>query len=118
MKKYSVMKWYPIIQIICSIPATINRLYDVITKSNSFWLMLIQALFDGIEGLLITIIFLLDPEIKHSLKICFFRILKRKSEISMEREYGNSFHDSEITPNELESKNESEKVKENLLEHA
>ncbi len=116
MKKYSVMKWYPIVQIVCSLPATVNRLYDIITKSNNFWLMLIQAFFDGIEGLMITIIFLLEPEIKHSLKFCFLRIFNKNRNFLIVRENETSFIDSDFSQNELESKyskieNEKSKMK-------
>jgi hypothetical protein len=78
MKIYSVMKWYPIIQIICSLPATTNRLYDIIIKENNFGLMITQSIFDCLEGCFITIVFLFSPEIKNSLRVCWIKFLSKR----------------------------------------
>ena len=104
MKIYSVMKWYPIIQIICSLPASINRFYDIITKQNNFGLMITQSFFDCSEGCLITIVFLCSPQIKHSLRICCRKIFRRRrkspdsNEVS-NRNWANSVPTSEFTMN-------------------
>lgn len=77
MKTYSVMKWYPIIQIVCSLPATINRIYDIIVKETNFSLMITQTVFDCIGGCFITTVFLFSPEIKNSLRVCWIKFLSK-----------------------------------------
>lgn len=74
MRKLSIMKWYPICQVICMIPATINRVVNLSNDKHYFVLSLLQAIFDYILGVFICIIFLLSPEIKHSLIFCFKKI--------------------------------------------
>jgi len=56
------------------LPATINRIYSLITNDHLFILSLLQAIFDSSLGALTCIIFLLSPEIKHSLISCFKKI--------------------------------------------
>ncbi len=105
MKIYSVMKWYPIVQIICSLPATINRLYDIIAKENNFALMITQSIFDSLEGCFITIVFLFSPEIKNSLNICWYKFfskqrIKRDTDESVllpRRDWANSVPTSDFT---------------------
>jgi hypothetical protein len=76
LRAYSFMKWYPIVHIICTMPATINRVYGIV-KSESFPLMIIQSIFDSFEGCLILVVFLMSPGIKYSISICCRRIISR-----------------------------------------
>jgi len=77
IKVFSIMKWYPIIQTIFAIIATVNRLYNLISKESSFPMMILQTICDKTEGLFIVIIFILSPEIKNNLKICCAVIFRR-----------------------------------------
>lgn len=56
------------------IPATINRVYNLSVDKHYFVFSLLQAIFDSILGVFICIIFLLSPEIKHSLIFCFKKL--------------------------------------------
>jgi hypothetical protein len=77
------MVFYPIAQIICFIPATINRLYNIITKEELFSLMVIQAILDYSLGFIITMIFLSSPSIKYTL-LAFIKRLCNKNKKTME----------------------------------
>jgi len=69
-KVTSKLKWYPIIQIICLIPGTINRTYDMLTDEQSFELTLIQAIFDYLSGFLFAIVYGLNPSLKNAIYKC------------------------------------------------
>jgi hypothetical protein len=62
------MGLYPIANIVCFIPATINRLYNIITKSDQFALTIIQSIFDYSLGAIITTLFVLSPIINYTLR--------------------------------------------------
>lgn len=94
MKKFSIMKWYPISQVICMLPATINRIYTLITNKHQFAMSLLQAIFDSILGVVICIIFLLSPEIKHSLIICFKILFNKKFNNNKQMVYNSNNNDS------------------------
>lgn len=78
-KMYSNMTWYPIIQTICCIPGTINRIYDIINTRTMFTLSVIQAVFDSFEGCFVLIVFIFSPSIKHSIKICWHKLRNRET---------------------------------------
>jgi hypothetical protein len=61
------MVLFPVAQIVCFIPATINRLYNLILKEDVFALTVIQAILDYSLGFIITAIFVFSPTIKYSL---------------------------------------------------
>ena len=64
------------------IPATLNRVYNLSRDKHNFVLSLLQAIFDSILGVFICIIFLLSPEIKHSLILCFKKLKRAGSKPS------------------------------------
>jgi hypothetical protein len=66
------MVLYPIAQVICFVPATINRFYNIITKEDLYALTVIQSIVDYCMGFIITLIFIFSPAIKYSLlaRIC------------------------------------------------
>jgi len=105
LRTYSVMKWYPTLQVFCSLPATVNRFYDIYTKEINFELMMLQAVFDCIGGFLVTIVFLFSPKIKNSLKICCNKLLggfkkrAKSNETIKGRKFANSITTSDYTLN-------------------
>lgn len=101
MKKYSMMKWYPIFQVIYMIPSTINRIYTLLTKQHIFVMSMLQSIFDSSLGITICIIFLLSPEIKNSLIACFKKMTKSQTE----KAYSNTISDSFIENNTDENFN-------------
>lgn len=82
------LKWYPIVQIICLLPGTINRIYNFSTQHEVFVLTLIQALFDFSSGFFFAIVYGLNPTIRNAIcscfRVCFCRKKKRTSRISEE----------------------------------
>lgn len=90
MKNLLIMRWYPIIQVICSIPATIHRVFNLITGNDNFVLGILQGIFDSIVGFLICITFLLSPEIKKNFITCFRKIFRKKNVENIDE----AFHDS------------------------
>jgi len=73
---YHVLKWFPIIQIICVVPSTINRIYNVLDQPPNFVLMIFQTIFGSIIGLGYLIIYVRIPYVKHALKIFYYKLLK------------------------------------------
>jgi len=78
MENLLVMRWYPITQVICNIPATIHRVYNLISGQDNFVMGILQAVFDSIIGIVICVIFLLSPEIRKSYLSCFRKFFARK----------------------------------------
>jgi hypothetical protein len=74
MENLLIMRWCPILQVICSIPATIHRVYNLVTGIDNFTLGILHAIFDSINGFLICFVFLLTPEIKKSFINCIKKI--------------------------------------------
>jgi hypothetical protein len=80
---FKFMVLYPIAQIVCFIPATVNRLYNIIMKQEQFTLSIIHTTFDYSLGFIITLIFLLSPNIRYSILSCMRR-LRNKNNRTME----------------------------------
>ncbi len=74
------LKWLPIFQCILLLPATLNRLISVFGHSPYFYLMLIQTMCDASSGITCFIIYILLPNIKHSLKICYSKLIDKNKE--------------------------------------
>ena len=70
----SKLKWYPIVQIICLIPGTINRIYNMCTDQNNFELTLLQAIFDYLSGFLFAIVYGFNSSIKKAIYKCLFML--------------------------------------------
>jgi len=67
----SKLKWYPIVQIVCIIPGTINRIYNLVLEDDSFILTLLQAIFDYSSGFLFALVYGLNPTIIKAIKELF-----------------------------------------------
>jgi hypothetical protein len=63
----SKLKWYPLIQIISLLPATISRLYYLATRDNNFYLVLIQCIFDSLTGLMFSLVYGFNPSVRAAL---------------------------------------------------
>jgi hypothetical protein len=94
------MVFYPVAQIICFIPATINRLYNIINKQDQFALSIIHSIFDYSLGFIITLIFVFSPTIKYSLLSRLKKLCKKQnrdtnttilSEEKLIRDFNNSY---------------------------
>jgi len=99
------LKWYPIIQIICFVPATINRVYDYLTGNESFILTLIQAIFDYSSGFLFAIVYGLNHTIidylRDCLSICFCCKKKKENDKSfIETDSRKSFYNDKSMENQ------------------
>jgi hypothetical protein len=97
VRKYELLKWLPIMQTVTLIPSTINRIFNVVNKRPIFGLMVIQVIFETLQGWTLTIIFILLPEIKHILKTCIWRVFKG-SNISKSEQAGINY----IKTNDIE----------------
>ena len=73
------LRLYPIIMIICIVPATINRLYNLSNNQEIAILFYIQTFFDSLQGLLFAIIFGIDSSIKEVIKQFCSTLFKNKS---------------------------------------
>jgi hypothetical protein len=58
------LKLYPMIQIISLVPATVNRIITLCEKEEVFWLMVIQIVFDSLTGLIFSIVYGFNPNVR------------------------------------------------------
>lgn len=79
LKKYTnKLIWYPVIQIICLLPATVNRIIFLINPTNNTpTLDIIQAAFDSMTGFMFAIVYGFNPSVKESIKEVFAYICCR-----------------------------------------
>ncbi len=64
IKRYiSKIQYYPITQIVCLIPKTINLLIYYFDKNFIFWMLIIQIIFDSFAGLIFSILFGFNPNV-------------------------------------------------------
>lgn len=79
---YSYIKWYPIVNVICDVAATVNRIYGLLDGDNFVFLFsVIQAVFDSLQGLIFMIIFLLSPGISQSIIVFCRRLFNKKLDL-------------------------------------
>ena len=50
------LKWYPIVLILCMIPASINRIYQILMGDSNDYLLYSQVILDSLQGFFICII--------------------------------------------------------------
>lgn len=58
------LKLYPLIQIISLVPATINRINSLIGNPDYFWMMIIQVIFDSLTGLIFSVVYGFNPNVR------------------------------------------------------
>jgi hypothetical protein len=97
------LKYFPIIHIVCILPSTVSRIYNVFDLESNFILVLFQTIFGSLNGVGYLAIYLMIPQVNNSLKILFNRF--KKPEKSQENT-GNSSMDlsSEFIENNLKRK--------------
>jgi hypothetical protein len=76
----NVIKWFPIAQIICVIPSTISRIYNVLDKPPNFTLIIFQTIFGSVLGVCYLIIYVRIPYVKHALNIFYCKVFNIKRE--------------------------------------
>jgi hypothetical protein len=68
------LKWFPLVQIISFLPATITRLHFLVTKEPNFYLILWQSIFDSLTGLLFSLVYGFNPTVRNALSELFQKI--------------------------------------------
>ena len=117
IKRYiNKLKLYPIIQIVSLIPATINRImyyfYDI---KNIFWMAVLQIIFDSLTGLIFSIVYGFNPNVRTIIYDFMERICSKKKNVNpLDKE--NSFDDSASIDHPNRYRNDSLKsYQENVL---
>jgi hypothetical protein len=77
------LKWFPIVQILSLLPATINKLYYLTSNDKNFPLSIIQALFDGFTGLLFSLLYINHPSVKNALNEFYAKTFKKRNSINV-----------------------------------
>jgi hypothetical protein len=91
LQVYHIIKWFPIVQMICIIPSTISRVYNVLDLEANFVLVLLQTIFGSCIGIPYLIIYLNLPEVKECLRVLYNKLFNRlEREISVD--YGSDFN--------------------------
>lgn len=70
----SKLKWFPIIQVISLLPATVDRIVDVATGNEYFPLALFRIMFDSLTGLFFTLVYGLNPSVNRAIRDCLCKI--------------------------------------------
>ncbi len=95
---YSLISYF-LIQIICILPGTINRLFQSITDERITCLDFIQSIFDCSQGLAYSVVYGFNPTVKESLRKSFNNIFK----ITNNSNSGIDRKETEVTNNSLKS---------------
>jgi hypothetical protein len=72
------LKLYPVVQVVSFLPATVNRLYNLVSNKENFYLLMIQGIFDAITGLMFAFVFGFNNQVRKSLWDCIIRICCKK----------------------------------------
>ena len=91
-KLINKLKLYPIVQVISFLPATVNRIYNIVSDKENFYLLMVQGIFDAITGLMFAFVFGFNNQVRKSLWDCIKRICcKKGGENSQVNQINNSF---------------------------
>ena len=100
-KYISKLKLFPIIQILSVIPATVNRIIAITMNGKIiFELMMLQIICDSLTGLVYSIIYGFNPNVK-SIINDFFEDLFKKKDIEIENLNDENNKDSRISTKTL-----------------
>jgi hypothetical protein len=70
---YKKIKWFPILQIICAIPSTVNRVFSIFDERPVGVLNIMQAFLGASYGICYLIIFLSLPSVNNAIKQLYKR---------------------------------------------
>jgi len=73
---YSLISYF-LIQILCIMPATVNRMYQLFTNERMNFLDYLQSIFDCSQGLAYSIVYGFNPTLRESIKITFKKFFVR-----------------------------------------
>jgi hypothetical protein len=66
-KYINKLKWFPLVQIISLLPASIARLHWLISGEPNFYLILCQSVFDALTGLMFSLVYGFNPTVRVAL---------------------------------------------------
>lgn len=79
IRKYTnKLTMYPLVQIICFLPTTANRIYILATNKELFFLWYLNAIFDALTGLMFTLVFGFNSSVRNVLIDCIRKICCKK----------------------------------------
>ena len=93
-RSVSRLKWYPIVLVICLIPASINRLLNYYNY-DYLALVYLHTMFDSLQGFLFSLVYGFNPEIRKAVKDLCSKIFCRGTNLE------ESFNESLETNNKL-----------------
>jgi hypothetical protein len=71
VKKYTnKLKLYPLVQIISFLPATVNKVYNLTTNRENFYMLLLQGMFDAMTGLMFALVFGFNLSVRNYISEC------------------------------------------------
>ena len=75
------LKYYPIVLLTASLGGVINGIVNIISINTVYlWLIIIQLILDSIQGILIFLIFILSPGLRHSISTLYSNLTRRQLE--------------------------------------
>jgi hypothetical protein len=64
------LRLYPLVQIVSYIPCTINRIYNLSSGGDNFYLMMSQIILDSLTGLMFSFVYGFNASVKKNLSEC------------------------------------------------
>jgi len=109
-KYASKLKTYPIVLLICYIPATINRIYTLITGDENFYLYFLHQFFGSLQGFFFAISFGLNSQIQMVIVKIFRKLCGNKQKPKSGKDLNNKLcqDDKEISDYSLQNNSNSQ----------
>jgi len=101
------LKLYPMIQIISLVPATINRIISLAFHKEIYVLMMIQVIFDSLTGLIFSIVYGFNPNVRTIVYDFFTGFCRKKNAVD---DIDNSLNDSDSIDHPNRFRNDSIKM--------
>jgi hypothetical protein len=79
LQTFHKLKWFPIVQIICLIPGTITRIFNILHLQPYFPLVIVQTFFGSFIGVFYLIVYIRLPHVKIALKAFFQRVSNKNN---------------------------------------
>lgn len=75
------LKYYPIVLLSVSLGGVVNEIVNIVSINTVyFWLIIIQLISNSIQGVLIFLIFILSPGLRHSISTLYSNLTRRQLE--------------------------------------